>query len=168
MLTAAARAQCTSAFPNGTTGLQCQSFGATPPCVAGEGKFFHEPFTGLNRRDVRYPRLTVSSRVSSLYDTPPTPPPDRQRPGRRHLSHLLAIISISSQHPHHHRLCLSEDTRALRTVLRAAPRRRLAVSSRPVGAPTQSKCPRSTLWLTAADAATHTHRTRSPVTCSQA
>ena len=45
MLTTAARAQCTHAFPNGTTGLQCQSFGSTPPCAGGDGKFFATPFT---------------------------------------------------------------------------------------------------------------------------
>ena len=50
MLTAAARAQCTHAFPNGTNGLQCQSFGSTPPCVGGDGKFFATPFTGLHHR----------------------------------------------------------------------------------------------------------------------
>jgi hypothetical protein len=50
MLTAAARAQCTQAFPSGATGLQCQNFGATPPCAAGDGMFFHQQFTGLNQK----------------------------------------------------------------------------------------------------------------------
>ena len=68
---AAARAQCTSAFPNGTTGLQCQSFGAAPPCLTGDGKFFHQPFTGLNRPDVRF-RASQSPPYSMIFPRPPT------------------------------------------------------------------------------------------------
>uniref|UniRef100_A0A7S0E836 Uncharacterized protein n=1 Tax=Phaeocystis antarctica TaxID=33657 RepID=A0A7S0E836_9EUKA len=68
MLTAAARAQCTHAFPNGTNGLQCQSFGSTPPCVGGDGKFFATPFTGLHRRSGLHG--SIRGRYAQCYGRP--------------------------------------------------------------------------------------------------